>query len=105
MNTVIYYVHKRRDKMLAKKNLIVTKCPKCGETIVTFTDSLTIKCRCGEVIVYRPMELKNGYYVCPNCGKSVYFRALGEIAEIRCNGCGSWIDLVWHKKHHKYVSL
>lgn len=91
--------------MQDKKHLVVTVCPKCGETMIIFTNLSVLHCKCGEHIKYHHSELKNGQYQCPNCGKTTYFKVLGEVKDLKCKTCESWIDLKWHKKYKKYLSL
>lgn len=92
-------------KFKAKKRLVVSICPKCGETLVIFTDLNVLHCDCGNHLHFDYRDLKDAKYICPNCGKSAYFKVLGDIKDIKCNGCSSWIDFTWHKKYKKYLSL
>lgn len=87
------------------KRLIVYKCFKCNKITVIFTDQDSIACSCGYVVNFVDKQLKNGGYTCPNCGKRVYFKVLGSVAELKCNGCNSYIDLHWHNKHQRFENL
>lgn len=88
-----------------KKRLVATICPKCGDTLVIFTNLNVLHCDCGNHIHFEPNEVKEGKYICPNCGKSAYFKVLGNLKDVKCNCCGSWIDFTWHKKQKRFVSL
>lgn len=91
--------------MLNKKRLIMSICPVCKELSVVFTDSLTIVCKCSNITEFTFKDLKRGQYLCPNCEQQTYFSVLGELKDIKCKSCNSWIDFTWHTKLDKYVSL
>lgn len=87
------------------KRLVVHKCSKCGKVTVVFTNQDSISCTCGYIVNFVDKQLRNGGYTCPNCGKKAYFKVLGDIKEINCNCCNSYIDLHWHTKHQRFENL
>lgn len=104
--------NKEQDIHEFKKQLIMTKCPSCGEiaTPVLYVKDgelmyknkvLTCKHCQGDLPIG---ELKPARYLCPNCGTRASFYVMGELKETHCRNCKSIIDLQWNDKKKQYVS-
>jgi predicted RNA-binding Zn-ribbon protein involved in translation (DUF1610 family) len=105
-------VNKKMDVPEFKKQLIMVKCPSCGEiaTPVLYVKDGELMYK-NKVLTCRhcqgdlPIgELKPARYLCPNCGTSASFYVMGELKETHCRNCKSIIDLQWNDKKKQYVS-
>jgi ribosomal protein L37AE/L43A len=90
----------------SSKKLVMLKCKGCEDTIASVvTDgqwSITCK-KCGEDNEIK--DLKAAAYQCPNCGKYASFFVKEGLKIVKCKNCQSDIDLVYHEKKDKYLSI